>query len=483
MKNLPFLRTIPQFVPQRFCIDAVGQLQSKPLSIKGFYPDFPFLYLSSGKPWSLGNSYLVKYAEDKVGVSAYNSETIYSNARSLLDYAAFLEEESLDPLEMPVDKFDRPTYLYRADLIRRCKNGEIKASTAQKRMSCVINFYRGLSNWDLIDDVMFERTHTARTAFIQITNNEGFAKQLALTTTDLAVPIAPKVARPGQVNDGGLLTPLTPKEQEILWQEVVKLDRCYQLMFRVATETGARLQTVCTLRWSSLLDAQSVHGTYYIEIGKNSLVDSKFEKSYELQMSSELRQDLLTYIESPLAKERRQRSFYGDTENNYVFLSSHGAPFLTSRQEKLDRMGENDYPITLDDKFKSSNLDDKPAKTKKGNTLQVVVLNLKKAIRKEHPNFPDFSFHDLRATFAVNLLNLELDFMVQENARLKAGGAQEAITITDCLQVVCKALGHSSLATTEQYLQFRRSPVTAAFKDQLLHKYSLSMLAPKGVGI
>ena len=132
------------------------------------------------------------------------------------------------------------------------------------------------------------------------------------------MPIAPKVARPGQVNDGGLLTPLTPKEQEILWQEVVKLDRCYQLMFRVATETGARLQTVCTLRWSSLLDAQSVHGTYYIEIGKNSLVDSKFEKSYELQMSSELRQDLLTYIESPLAKERRQRSFYGDTGNNYL---------------------------------------------------------------------------------------------------------------------------------------------------------------------
>ena len=101
----------------------------------------------------------------------------------------------------------------------------------------------------------------------------------------------------------------------------------------------------------------------------------------------------------------------------------------------------------------------------------------------DRPTFPDFSFHDLRATFAVNLLNLELDFMTQENARLKAGGAQEAITITDCLQVVCKALGHSSLATTEQYLQFRRSPVTAAFKDQLLHKYSLSMLAPKGVGI
>lgn len=109
MKDLPFLRTIPQFVPQRFYINAVGKLQSEPPSIKGFYPDFPFLYLSSGKPWSLGNSYLVKYAEDKVGVSAYNSETIYSNARSLLDYAAFLEEESLDPLEMPVDKFDRPT--------------------------------------------------------------------------------------------------------------------------------------------------------------------------------------------------------------------------------------------------------------------------------------------------------------------------------------------------------------------------------------
>lgn len=460
----------------------MGELQSAPPRIKGFFPDFPFLYLSTGEPWDLGNSYLVKYAEERAGASSYNSETIYSIARCLIDYSSFLEVERLDPLEMPVDKFERPTYLYRNDLIQRCKRREIKASTAQKRMSSVVNFYRGLSSWDLIDEVMFERTHTARTAFIQVTNSEGFARTLALTTTDLAVSVAPTTLRPGQVQDGGLLTPLLPYEQKILWEEVAKLERGQQLMFRIAAETGARLQTVCTLRWSSLLDAVMVKDTYFIEIGKNSAVDSKFEKSYELQMSAQLREALLIYVESPSARERRRKSFYGDCGDNYVFLTSHGAPYLTSRQEKIDRGGDNEYPITLDDKFKSADFEDKPAKTKRGNTLQVVVLNIKKAIWESYPDFPNFSFHDLRATFAVNLLNLELDYMAQENARLKAGGAQESITITDCLHTVRRAMGHSSLTTTEQYLQFRTGQ-TETFKDQLLHKYSLGMLAPKGASI
>lgn len=479
MNQHPCIRIIPRYIPERFFLDANGDLQSTTPRIKGFYPDFPFLYLSNGKPWDLGNSYLVKYAEDKAGASTYNSETIYSISRCLIDYASFLDSEGLNPLEMPVDKFERPTYLYRHDLIQRCKRGEIRTSTAQKRMGSVINFYRGLSNWDLIDDVTFERTHTARTTFIQLTNSEGFAKTLALTTTDLAVSVAPMTLRPGQVKDGGVLTPLLPEEQKIMWEEVAKLERGQQLMFRVAAETGARLQTICTLRWSSLLDAVLVKNVYFIEIGKNSLVDSKFEKSYELQMSTELREALLTYVESPLAQERRQKSFYGDCENNYVFLTSHGAPYATSRQEKADRRGDNEYPITLDDKFKSSQQGDNHTKTKRGNTLQVVVLNIKKAIWQTYPDFPNFSFHDLRATFAVNLLNLELDYMVQENAKLKAGGAQESITINDCLHTVRRAMGHTSLVTTEQYLRFRTGR-TETLKEQLLNRYSLSMLVPRG---
>lgn len=482
MPSTPNIRLIPQFIPERFSLDAKGGLQSSRVRAKGFYPDFPFLYLANGEPWDLGNSYLVKYAEDRAGVVAYNSETIYSIARCLVDYASFLEKESLELLDMPVDKFERPTYLYRDDLIQRCKRGEIKASTAQKRMSAVINFYRGLSRWDLIDGVMFERTHTAKTAFIKITNNEGFAKTLALTTTDLAVPIAPTTLRPGQVKDGGVLTPLLPHELKVLWEEVKKLERGQQLMFRVAAETGARLQTVCTLRWASLLDAVLVKDTYFIEIGKNSLVDSKFEKSYELQMSAELREALLIYVESPSAKERRLKSFYGDCQNNYVFLTSHGAPYLTSRQEKIDRRGDNEYPLTINDKFRSAESGNKSAKTRKGNTLQVLVIHIKKAIWEKHPDFPNFSFHDLRATFAVNLLNLELDYMAQENARLKAGGAQASITINDCLHTVRRAMGHASLTTTEQYLQFRRTQ-SESFTEQLLHKYSLSMLAPRDIAI
>jgi integrase len=482
MHPYPFIKIIPQLIPRKFSLDESGNLLVSTPSINGFFPDFPFMYLAGGIPWKLGNLYLVKYAKERTGANPYNSQTINSIARSLIDYAAFIESEGLSFIDMPTDKFERPTYLYRADLINRCKQGEIKATTAQQRMSSVINFYRGLSHWDLIDDVMFERTHTPKTVFIQIVNNEGFAKTHTVTTSDLAIRIAPTTLRPGQVQDGGVLTPLLPHEQTILWQEVKKLDRCQQLMFRVAAETGARLQTVSTLRWSSVLDAVCVGDTYFLEIGANSLVDSKFEKSYQLQMSSELREALLIFVQSPTAKDRRDRSFYGDCEKNYVFLTSQGAPYVTSRQEQIDRKGNNAYPITLADKFNYSDLGDKPAKTKRGNTLQVVVLRIKKNIWKKHPNFPDFSFHDLRATFAVNLLNLELDYMFRENARLKAQGALEAITITDCLHTVRKAMGHSSLATTEQYLQFRNDQ-TEPLKEQVRNKYSRSMLSPKDIAI
>lgn len=479
MNSFPTIRIIPQYIPERFFLNEQGELRSTPRRKQEVYPDFPFLYLSNGEPWDLGNSYLVKYAEDRAGTTSYNSETIYSIARCLVDYATFLEKEGLDPLDMPVDKFERPTYLYRDELIQRCKRGELRSSTAQKRMSSIVNFYRGLSSWDLIDDVMFKRTHTARKAFIQVTNSEGFTKALSLTITDLAVPIVPKTLKPGHVQDGGVLTPLLPDEQQILWKEIAKLERGQQLMFRVATETGARLQTVCTLRWSSLLDAVLIKNTYFIAIGRNSVVDSKFEKSHELQMSANLREALLIYVESSSARERREKSFYGDCKNNYLFLTSHGAPYLTSRQEKIDRRKHNEYPIKIEDQHQSIESENPPAKTKRGNTLQVIVLKIKKAIWLTYRDFPNFSFHDLRATFAVNLLNLELDFMAQENARLKAGGLQETITITDCLQKVCRAMGHSNLATTQQYLQFR-TPLSETFKDQLLREYSLSMVSPKG---
>jgi integrase len=63
--------------------------------------------------------------------------------------------------------------------------------------------------------------------------------------------------------DGGELSPLTVEEQATILKALQKSSREYQLMFYLAFFTGARLQTICTLRIKCLLNREpDSHGLF-----------------------------------------------------------------------------------------------------------------------------------------------------------------------------------------------------------------------------
>jgi hypothetical protein len=45
-----------------------------------------------------------------------------------------------------------------------------------------------------------------------------------------------------------------------------------------------------------------------------------------------LAQDLKIYINSEQARQRRQKSNYGDSDENYVFLTKFGTPFIPAKR-------------------------------------------------------------------------------------------------------------------------------------------------------
>ncbi len=71
-----------------------------------------------------------------------------------------------------------------------------------------------------------------------------------------------------RLSDGGELSPLTVEEQTIILKALRKSSREYQLMFYLALFTGARLQTICTLRIKNLIGCEpDSHGFIRLPVG------------------------------------------------------------------------------------------------------------------------------------------------------------------------------------------------------------------------
>ncbi len=81
---------------------------------------------------------------------------------------------------------------------------------------------------------------------------------MAIKSHDLAIHVPAKAHNSEVIVDGGELSPLTVEEQIIILKALLKSSREYQLMFYLALFTGARLQTICTLRICHLPDKKLI---------------------------------------------------------------------------------------------------------------------------------------------------------------------------------------------------------------------------------
>lgn len=418
----------------------------------GYFPNFPILIQGDGASWEIGNLYLTTKLKSESG---YESRTYRGIADHLLDYLRFLEDERLGYLNFPKNDRLKVTFRYKQCLVEQVTEGSLSASTAKARINAVVNFYRGVMHWNLID-----RSHIQNTPFkeveryINITSEYGIQNAIKIKSHSLAIPSPKKQRQSEYINDGGDLRPLTVAEQESVLKALHASSREYQLMFYFALFTGARVQTVGTLRVKHLQGRLDGDGYLRLPIGHGTQIDTKRGKPMTLLVPGWLVQDMLIYSRSPEATKRRERSFYGDTENNYVFLSKNGIPYYTSKKEIYDR---RDVSVSrhagMTDQALNVSIQD-------GAALRQHIRDiLLPRIHPDNPYFQAFTFHDLRATFGMNLLESQLQHMGDQH-------------MTAALEYAQQRMGHANKETTMQYLNYKsrlqwKNSVQHQFESQL----------------
>lgn len=402
---------------------------------EGYYPNFPVIIQDNGEAWRIGNLYLTTKLEQD---SSYESRTFRTIADHLLDYLRFLEDEGLDFLYLPDNNRLKATFRYKQHLVRLRDDGHVAATTASARINAVVNFYRGIIKWGLVSaSELREAPFEDHFKTLNITSRYGTESTIRVKSHSLAIKSARAQTQPEYITDGGLLRPLTFTEQSTVLKSLLSSSREYQLMFYFALFTGARVQTVATIRVKSLQGKLDKDSNLRLRIGAGTLIDTKRGKQMTLLVPGWLVRDMVIYSRSAEAKKRRNRSFYGDVEDNYLFLSKNGVAYYTSKKELSDRRdSEVSSKTGSRDSTRVTSIQDGAALRQH---IREIVLP---RIYLEERDFQNFTFHDLRATFGMNLLESQLEHLGNSS-------------IASALDYVQQRMGHNDKATTLQYLNYK----------------------------
>ena len=384
---------------------------------------YPLLINNDGSLWKHANLYLLSKLK---AYTKPSSKTLDSIAIDLKNFKEWCETEDVDYLKAP-RKVLRPTYMYRGHLQELSKDGKISLNTVKRRISAVIGFYRYLIDVENIK-FKFPLWENGITS-ITYQDRQGFSQSKQVNTTDVGKVVA--TSNPDlfddAIEDGGRLHPLHQETQKILFQTLKEISNTEMTLgFLIALTTGARMQTVYTLRRKHFARVPDKEETEIkIRVGYGTHCDTKFQKQHTLLMPKWVYDKVRVYLNSPRASKRldKAKHIFDSNELQYAFLNRTGVPYYTSGDDvyrKLYRDAPN------------------------GNAIrQFIHTTLKKELQKQGAKL-DFSFHDLRASFGMNLFDKLMPLVKQKEIKL-----------TRVLIQIKERMGHSSLTTTEKYLNFR----------------------------
>ncbi|EJL6332749.1 site-specific integrase [Vibrio cholerae] len=393
---------------------------------------YPMIVDPDGSLWAEANRYLLNRLN---GLVPAKRRTLESIAGDLAHFRQWLLEEEIDFLTDTARPRARPTYRYCAYLHDEIRLGKLKARTAKRRISSVQNFYR----WLVVDGVKFEYPlWLENDAALMFKDARGFQKSKSVKSTDLTRSF--RVVKSNDdysehVDDGGKLRPL-PKDEQVALIHALKAigNTEMALAFFLALATGARLQTVFTLRRQNFLDEPYKGAvSHRIKVGDGTPVSTKYGKQMVLLVPLFLYRRVQIYMNSERCHQRIKLSkhVYPENSDQYLFLTRTGQPYY---------MAEND-PFTF--------LYRNPPR---GNAVtQFIRQQLKPELYRLGFEF-EFRFHDLRATFGINLLEERLrDYPLEDSSM------QNQPNFFRLLMYVRRRMGHANLATTERYLSYRQS--------------------------
>lgn len=382
-----------------------------------------------GAPWHEACLYLLARVSDAIDPVA--TSTLVSTADDLVAFRKFIDDEGIDYKVFAASKHSRPTYRYRGFLMIMVRAGEIATSTAKRRLQSVLAFYRWLKIEDLVTPE-HEMWSESDVSFI-VARRRGPPLKKTAKTTDIAIS-SPLQEDPfaDHIIDGGRLRPLPIDEQKALVTTLVDLGNTEMtLAHLIALFTGARMQTVLTLKVGNVSERYDLAPLAEIPIacGLGTTVDTKFSKKQTLFFPHWLYERLRTYSHSARAKKRRKRAVSNGLDSDYLFLSRNGNPLYV-------------------DKSEAQAFDEHRAKRyfPDGAALRVFIADrVIPAVREKLGSEFHYSFHDLRATFGMNLTDAQLILVDQEQ-----------VTLHQAREFVRVRMGHESSATTDAYLKFRQ---------------------------
>ncbi|NVL34367.1 site-specific integrase [Pseudomonas syringae pv. actinidiae] len=392
--------------------------------------NYPVILDNAGEPWDIGNLYLINKLNHQL---TYNHRTYAGIADHLLHYRRFLDNEGIDYLHFPKLKQSKATYRFKKHIEDEIECGRMTVETGKKRVNAVARFYKDILKFKLIPpSLITESPYEEIVKYIETTTDFGIKKFIQVSSSDLAIKSSKPLPDPDYIFDDGQTKPLSVEDQITMLEVLKGSDRAYQLLIYVALFTGVRLQTAATIRIKDINKQLDHSGNLRLPIGAGTTIDTKNNSRMTIIIPGWLVQDLKVYSECAAATTRRKHSFYGDTDLNYIFLSSKGTPFYTSRLEMRERLTANpnnpNYGL--------------PYAHAEGQAVREFLKTLNDKIRAKHPEYEKFKFHDLRATFGMNLLEEELR---KPNRK----------SITTILEIVQQRMGHRNKNITLQYLNYR----------------------------
>lgn len=396
-------------------------------------PIMPTIIQSNGEVWEISSLYFIKYLSIN---GSRDYKTLLSIAYDLLDFYRFIEDcqhndKDFDWLYLPLEEEDRAINRYVRNLDNLYHKNLIKSSTRSRKINSVINFYKFSFKYKLFDKGVIKNGLPFQIIAknIRTIDSLGFSQIREVETTNLARSIAKKKDTVDGIKDGRVLHPIEPEYISTIMPILENHpSRAFQLFFKFALETGARSQTISTIRIKHikeiLIQKTVLDYRLKLTVGNGTSIDSKFSSEIAIYIPYQLCLELIEFTESQTWNDAARLSYFGLTDNNYVFLTKKGTPYYTSKQEIYELENSNhglDHTIAV------------------GGTLKSQLMVLIKMIKAQYPDFPNFSLHDLRATFALNSLKKCID--------LGWNNSQSLLHIK-------KLLGHKSTQVTERYLNY-----------------------------
>lgn len=404
-------------------------------SKKVLTPIMPAIIQSNGEVWETGSLYFTKYLSINSG---RDYKTLISIAYELLDFYRFiedcqLEDECFDWLYFPLEEEDRITRRYVNHLDQLFKQNILKSSTRSKAINAIVGFYKFCFKQKLLDKGVIKNGLPFKIISKNISRLDslGFGQIIEVKTTNVARSASKKKKTADGISDGHILHPIPSNDLEIIKEYLgIHPSRAFQLFFSFALETGARSQTISTIRIhhiKEILDTKPIfEDRLGLAIGNQTTIDSKFSSENFIYIPKYLCIELLKYCKSETWLENAKLSHYGVSDHNYVFLTKRGTPYYTSKAE-IKELEDSDTGLNQNIAI--------------GGTARSQLNTLLKTITEKHPDFPKFSIHDLRATFAMNMFH---------------SYSNRGFNSSQALLNIKKMLGHKSVLTTEMYLDCYR---------------------------